>query len=128
MTYTVNYVLSPFKGNINGKDPQGIKLYLQTTKDIKKEADKLDISVSNAKYVVQIFLSLAKKYFCRRLAFMVETSAGDKNIFCQVENIQIADMQVQAFIYFGLGVIGNVNQFLPNPLFVSALQNLANNQ
>ena len=81
MTYTVNYVLSPFKGNINGKDPQGIKLYLQTTKDIKKEADKLDISVSNAKYVVQIFLSLAKKYFCRRLAFMVETSAGDKNIF-----------------------------------------------
>ena len=36
----VNYVLSPFEGNINTKDPQGVNLYLQETKEIDKEVDK----------------------------------------------------------------------------------------
>ena len=55
-------VLILFKGNIHPGDPTGIKLYLQGTKEIDKEADKLDISVSNAKYIVGHFLSLANKY------------------------------------------------------------------
>ena len=41
----VNYVLIPFKGNINPGDPQGIKLYLQATKEIEKESHKLDVKV-----------------------------------------------------------------------------------
>ena len=42
-TEAVNYVLIPFEGNINPGDPTGLKLYLQATKDIDKETDKLDI-------------------------------------------------------------------------------------
>ena len=45
MADTINYVLSQFEGNIHSGDPTGIKLYLQATKEIDKEADKLDISV-----------------------------------------------------------------------------------
>ena len=44
----VNYVLIPSEGNINPGDKQGNSLYLQTTKGIDKEADKLYISVSNS--------------------------------------------------------------------------------
>ena len=58
----VNYVISPFEDNINPGDPKGLKLYLQETKDIDKEADKLDISVSNAKDIIDHFLSIASKY------------------------------------------------------------------
>ena len=45
MEYAVNYVLIPFEGNTNPGDPQGIKFYLNTTKEIEKEAENLDISV-----------------------------------------------------------------------------------
>ena len=55
---------------------------------------------------------------------MVETGAGAKNIFRQVEQIQISYMHTQAFGYFGLQVIVNVNQVLPEPLEVSSLHNL----
>ena len=41
----VNYLLSPFEGNINDGDRMGLKLYLQATKEIYKETNKLDISV-----------------------------------------------------------------------------------
>ena len=41
----VNYSLIPFEDNTNPGDLEGLKLYLQETKDIDKEADKLDISV-----------------------------------------------------------------------------------
>ena len=41
----VNYVLRPFEGNINPVYITGIKLYLQATKDIDKETNKLYISV-----------------------------------------------------------------------------------
>ena len=34
----VNNVISPFEGNINTGDTQGIKLYLQGTNEIDKEA------------------------------------------------------------------------------------------
>ena len=58
----VNYVLIPFEGNINPGYKQGLKIYLQSTKDIDKVADKLEISVSNAKYIMYHFISLAHKY------------------------------------------------------------------
>ena len=75
-----------------------------------------------------MFLSIVNKYVLGRLALMVQTGAGGKTIFCQVEQIQIEDIQVQAFLYFGLLGIGNVNSALTNPLVLSALKNLANNQ
>ena len=50
----VNYVLSPFEGNINTGDPMGIKLDLQVTKEIDKETDKLDISVSNTNEITKM--------------------------------------------------------------------------
>ena len=79
-----NYVLIPFEGSISHVDPLGIKLHLQSTKDIDKEAGKFGISVSNSKYIIDNFLSLANKYFLIRLAFMVDTGAGTNNIFIQV--------------------------------------------
>ena len=59
---------------------------------------------------------------------MVETVSGDKKSFCQVEQIQIADMKVKSIRYFKLNGIGNMDTDLPNPLKVSALQNSSNNQ
>ena len=57
---------------------------------------------------------------------MVDTGAGAKNIFFQLEQIQISDMHHQEYVYYGLLVIHNVvNQVLPNPLWVSDIQNLA---
>ena len=44
---TVNHVLRPFKGNTNFTDSQGLKHYLQETRETEKEADNLDISVFN---------------------------------------------------------------------------------
>ena len=41
-----------------------------------------------------------------------------------VENIQLVDMYIQAFGYFGLQGIGNLNQVFPNPLKVSDLTHL----
>ena len=58
----VNYMLSPFDGNINHGYSMGLKIYLQEIKEIYKENDKLDISVSNYKDVLYHFLSLANKY------------------------------------------------------------------
>ena len=81
----MNYVLSPFEGKINPGYPHGLKLYLKSTKEIDKESDKLDISVSNAKDIIYCFLCLAKKYGWVRLAFTVDTGAGAKNIFRQLE-------------------------------------------
>ena len=39
----VEYVLIPFEGNKNSGDPTGLKMYLQATKEIDKETDKIDI-------------------------------------------------------------------------------------
>ena len=57
MATAVKYVLIPFEVNINLGDLQGIKLYLWSTKNIEKEAAKLDISVLHAKYFVEHLLS-----------------------------------------------------------------------
>ena len=48
----MNYVLIPSEGKINPGYPQGLKIYSQSTKEIDKESNKLDISVSNAKYII----------------------------------------------------------------------------
>ena len=57
---------------------------------------------------------------------MVQTGAGNNKIFSQVEQINIVDMHIQAFGYFVLQVIVNINQVLPKPLVVSSPQNLSN--
>ena len=91
MTAPINYVLSPFEGNINTGDQTGLKLCLRATKEIEKKYDKLYISVSNAKYIIDHFLSLANKYGWERIAFMVNTGAGANTIFSVVDQIQLAD-------------------------------------
>ena len=83
----VNYMLSPFEGNTNPGYTQGLNLYLQATKEIDKETDKLDISVSNTKDIIDNFISLATKHGWGRLSFMVEADAGPNNVFRQVYQI-----------------------------------------
>ena len=50
------------------------------------------------------------------------------NIFRHVDQTKISDMHTQAFGYVGMQGIGNVDQSLPDPLIVSILQNLDNNE
>ena len=57
--------------------------------EIYKEAENLDIPVSNAKDIIDHFFSLDKKYCRGQLAFMVGTDSGKNEVFRQVENIQI---------------------------------------
>ena len=71
--------------------------------------DKLDISVSNSEDIINTFLSLAINYGWGSLSFVVGTATGAKNIFRLVEQIQLADMQIQAFGYFVLQGIVNTN-------------------
>ena len=52
MSAPVNYLLNPFEGNINHGDPKGLKIYLKAKEEIDKEADKVDISVSNPKDII----------------------------------------------------------------------------
>ena len=62
MSYpVVNYVLSPFEVNMNHGDLQGVKLYPKAKKEMDKESDKLDVSVSNAEDIIDRFISLANK-------------------------------------------------------------------
>ena len=77
----VNYILSPFEGEINPENPQGLILYLQEKNNIDKEADKLDISVSNAIKTIDHFLSLANKYGWGHLESMVENFVGPSKMF-----------------------------------------------
>ena len=56
----VNYIISPFDESVNPGYPQGIKNYILETREIDKEADKLDISVSNDKEIIYHFLNIAK--------------------------------------------------------------------
>ena len=80
----VNYVLRPSKGNINPRNSQGLKIYLQEIRYTEKYTDKLDIAVSNPRDIVEHLLRLAIKYCWGRIAFMVQTSTVNKNIFHQV--------------------------------------------
>ena len=88
----VKYFFCPFEGNKNTGYPQGLKLYLQATKYIYKESGNLDISVSNAKDILDNFLSIDNKYGWVLLLFMVGPDAGTNKIFRQVEQIHIADI------------------------------------
>ena len=63
----VNYMLIPFEGDINSGLPQGLKLNLQEILEIEKGSDKLDISVSNSKVILDHFLSLVKNMVGRDL-------------------------------------------------------------
>ena len=56
---------------------------------------------------------------------MVQTGLGEKNIFMQVDHMQLADIHHKSYGYFGLTSIGNVVNSLPNPLIVSYILNLA---
>ena len=85
----VNYILIPFEGRINPGYPTGIKLYFWATNKIDRETDKLDISVSNPKEIIEHFLSFDKKYVWGRLAFMVGTDKGTNKNFRVLENIQL---------------------------------------
>ena len=97
----------------------GIKLYLQSTKEIDKETDKLDISVFNTKDIIYHFLSLANKYVWERLSWMVGTATCVKNIFRVIEQIQLSKIKEQAHGHFGLLGIGNVTDTLPSHFSVS---------
>ena len=66
-----------------------------------KETDKIDISVWNAKDIVDHFISLANKYGWGLLTFMVNTGAGPKNIFRWVEKILLEGFKNQGHEYFG---------------------------
>ena len=103
MSDPINNVLRPFEGKIHPGYPTGLKLYLQATKGIYKEAHKLDIPVSNSKDIIDHFLSLANKHGWGRLAFVVNTGTGTKNICRAVYQIHIEDIHIQALGYFGTG-------------------------
>ena len=120
----MNYFLIPLEGNKNPGKSTGLKIHLQDTTDIEKESDKLYISVSNAKDIIDHFINLANKFVWGRLLFMVDIGVGVKNIFKVVEKIRISYMHVQKFGYFVLKGIGNVDQVLPNPFTISALTHL----
>ena len=49
---TVNDMIIPFEGNINPGNPMGLRIDIQATKEIDKETEKIDISVSNDKYIL----------------------------------------------------------------------------
>ena len=84
--------------------------------------------VSNSKNIKDHFLSQDKSYDWGRLAFMLDTSAGPKNIFRQVKRNHIADIHYQYHGYFGLLGIKKIGyDALPDRLIVSNLQNVNGN-
>ena len=58
---------------------------------------------------------------------MVDNGKGAENIFRNLEQIKISDIQHEASVYFGLQGVRNINQALPEPLEISSLQNLDKN-
>ena len=121
----VNDVIRPFEGNINPGYPTGIKVDIQPTKQIDKENDKLYISVSNTKEILDQFLSLANKYGWVCLALMLGTDTGVNKVFRGVEQIQFEEIQNKERGYFGLRGIRNVVAPPPIPLIVSDLTKLS---
>ena len=119
-------MLIPFEGDINTGDPQGLKIYLQATNKIEKEDYKINTSLSNDKAIIYHFLSISNKYGLLCLVLMLWTGASAKNFFRRVEKTQMSDMNHQGHWYFGLIVIGNVeNNIIPNLLVLSALHILS---
>ena len=52
MENPVNYVLITFEGNINHVYTQGLKNYFQAIGRVEQDTDKLDMTVSNSRYIV----------------------------------------------------------------------------
>ena len=46
-----------------------------------KETDKLDVSVSNTKDIIEHFLRLSNKHVWVSHAFVVNNGTGEKNVF-----------------------------------------------
>ena len=104
------------------------QIYLQENNKIEKGFDRLIILVSNSKNIKDHFLSQDKSYDWGRLAFMLDTSAGPKNIFRRVKRNHIADIHYQYHGYFGLlGIKKFGYDALPDRLIVSNLQNVNGN-
>ena len=61
----------------------GHKFYLQATKEINQETEKLDTSVSNNKEIIHSFPILANKYGWGLLEFIVGTYTGANKILEQ---------------------------------------------
>ena len=78
----------------------------------------------NYKDIIGHFINL-KKICPRNTHIHGKNNEGNKNIFAQAEQIEIEDIQLQSQEYFGLQGIGDVDQYLPEPLHVLALQNLS---
>ena len=51
-------------------------------------------------FLMDNYISLAKENIWEQLEFMVQNGTGNRNIFWQVEQINIIDMDVQAHGYF----------------------------
>ena len=79
----------------------------------------------STKDIINHFPSIANKYGCVRLSFMVKPGAGKKNIFRKLEQIQLAYIHHQSHGYFGLAGIGIFGNALPKTLIVSDVLNLA---
>ena len=71
LSYQFNYLIRPFEDNINHKEPQGLKYYIQKTKGVEKEADELDTWIWISKVNIDHLLILTNKYGWVRLVFMV---------------------------------------------------------
>ena len=55
----VNWVLFPFEWNINPVEPQGIKIYLQTTGEIDKKRKSYIYHLITIKYIIYHLISLS---------------------------------------------------------------------
>ena len=58
----VNSVLIQFEGKTNTGYPQGPQIYIQEKRYKENKYDKLDISVSNAKDIIDHFISIDNKH------------------------------------------------------------------
>ena len=81
----VNNVLISFEWNKNPGYRQCLNIYLQSKKEIDKEYDKLNVSVSFVKDIIDNFLILGNKYFWGRHEFIVGPGSNEQDIFRQVE-------------------------------------------
>ena len=98
-------------------------IHFQSLKEINKEENKVNISVANAKYVVDHFPGFTKKYGWGRFSFKVTTGYDNKNLFLQTETIVLAEMKTQAW-FFGTVDIGHVVIASPSPLEVQDFPNI----
>ena len=122
------FALCQFEQDINPGDSTGLKLYLQATKEIEKEEDCLEVSVSNAKDVLDYFTALASRFGWARLTNRIAVDGDEtKSIFKQVESLSVEDLKYQAWGYFSVNGIGNQAGDPPHPLEYDELDDLDGN-